>query len=141
MIDKKHDLNKIDDSKYKVEKYQVSKSRGEYRYRIVDAKSNKVIDDAQGYGFKTSKKAFACLYYKINKNEIEAKKNEYRKILDEISPKLKEFDWILEDITYLKDGDYDHDNFVDFWNAVLEKYPELEKYNTKHFNNYLKNNL
>ena len=132
-------MNKIDESKYKVEKYQ--KDKYEYRYRIVDVKSNKVIDDAQGYGFKTSQKAFACLYYKINKNEIEAKKNEYRKILDEISPKLKEFDWILEDITYLKDGDYDHDNFVDFWDAVLEKYPELSKYKAKQFTNYLKNNL
>ena len=134
-------MNKIDDSKYKVEKYQVSKSRGEYRYRIVDAKSNKVIDDAQGYGFKTSQKAFACLYYKLNRNEVEANNKKFRKILDEISPKLKEFDWILTDITYLKDGDYDHDNFVDFWNAVLEKYPELSKYKTKQFTNYLKNNL
>lgn len=132
-------MNKIDESKYKVEKYQ--KDKYEYRYRIVDAKTNKVIDDAQGYGFKTYQKAFACLYYKLNKNEIEAKKNEYRKILDEISPKLKEFDWILEDITYLKDGDYDHDNFVNFWDAVLEKYPELSEYKTKQFTNYLKNNL
>lgn len=131
-------MNKIDESKYKVEKYQ--KDKYEYRYRIVDAKSNKVIDDAQGYGFKTSQKAFACLYYKLNRNEIEANNKKFRKILDEISSKLKEFDWILEDITYLKDGDYDHDNFVDFWNAVMEKYPELSKYKTKQFTNYLRNN-
>lgn len=74
-------MNKIDESKYKVEKYQ--KDKYEYRYRIVDAKSNKVIDDAQGYGVKTSQKAFACLYYKLNRNEIEAEQQQsQRRILE-----------------------------------------------------------
>ena len=128
----------IDKSKYKVDKYQVSKY--EYRYRIIDPKAHRVIDDAQGYGYKTSQKAMKALYYRLNRGAIESKKKEYAKILDEIRPKLKEFDWILEDISYLKDGDYKHDNFVDFWIAVLEKYPELEQYKTKGFTSYLRNN-
>ena len=134
-------MEKIDKSKYRIEKYRPSKHKDEYRYRIINVNNNQIFDDAQGYGYKTSKSAMSSLYYKINRKEIESKKSEYRKILDEIRPEIKEFEWILEDISYLKDGDYKHDNFIDFWIVVVEKYPELEKYNTKHFNNYLKNNF
>ncbi len=130
-------MKQIDKDKYSVEEYRKG---SEKRYRIVDSK-RKVFDDAQGYGYKSSQNAMKALYYKINKGEIESRNAEFRKILDRIKPQLKEFEWILEDVSYLKDGDYKYDIFEEFWNAVIEKYPELSEYRTKSFTNYLKNNI
>ena len=37
---------------------------GESRYRIIDKLTQTVIDDAQGYGYKTSEKAIRCFVWK-----------------------------------------------------------------------------
>ena len=39
----------------------------ETRYRIVDVETGEILDDAQGYGYKTARKAYAGYGYK-NKN-------------------------------------------------------------------------
>ena len=36
----------------------------EERYIIINNETGEIIDDAQGYGYKTSKKAYAAYYYK-----------------------------------------------------------------------------
>ena len=37
---------------------------GESRFRIIDKYTQTVIDDAQGYGYKTSEKAIRCFVWK-----------------------------------------------------------------------------
>ena len=34
------------------------------RYVVIDACSSEVLDDAQGYGYKTVRNAYSCYYYK-----------------------------------------------------------------------------
>lgn len=55
---------------------------GDDRYVIVDAETGEIIDDAQGYGYKSPQKAHASWSYKANKGKrkSEAKKqNKVRK--------------------------------------------------------------
>lgn len=80
-------------NKYKVEKYQVDNSNPQDfdqfsgyveikdRYRIIDVETGEIVDDAQGYGFKTKQGAYRCLHYKVNKSEILILKSEYKKLL------------------------------------------------------------
>ena len=46
-------------------------------YVLVDDNDN-VIDDAQGWGYKTAQKAYAAYYYKQNKTTIESTKSKIR---------------------------------------------------------------
>ena len=48
---------------YKVERYSTTKDY-EKRYRIVSTETGEILDDAQGYGYKTAKKAYAAYSYK-----------------------------------------------------------------------------
>ena len=41
----------------------------ETRYRVVDILTGEILDDAQGYGFKTKQKAFLCWNWKTNQKE------------------------------------------------------------------------
>ena len=71
---------------YKVEKYSVEhKPKGKYdicynesRYRIVDVETGKVLDDAQGHGYKTAQKVHAARGYKT-RNRSKDKENQQRK--------------------------------------------------------------
>ena len=53
---------------YKIEQYKCTDKNYEWawemRFRIVDAKTNAVIDDAQGHGYKTENSAKASFMYK-----------------------------------------------------------------------------
>jgi len=59
---------------YRVESYSVHKdpetiydlASEELRYRVVDAITGKVLDDAQGYGYKSAQKAHAAWNFKRN---------------------------------------------------------------------------
>ena len=35
----------------------------EDRYVVVDKDTGEILDDAQGYGFKTAEKAYKCFHY------------------------------------------------------------------------------
>jgi hypothetical protein len=59
-----------------VEKYEVIvkgntedfiPDKKEIRFRCIDEVTGKVLDDAQGYGYKTAKNAYAAFSYKNNK--------------------------------------------------------------------------
>ena len=39
--------------------------KSKYRYIIVDAVTDEVLDDAQGYGYKSIKKAYRAYVYKL----------------------------------------------------------------------------
>lgn len=45
------------------------------RYMVVDIESGKIIDDAQGYGFKTKKKAYAAYTYKTRDKSKDPERN------------------------------------------------------------------
>ena len=52
------------------------------RYVIVDTETGEVLDDAQGYGFKSARKAYACYGYKTrDKSKDAQKKQKQRKII------------------------------------------------------------
>ena len=40
--------------------------RGEARYIIINVTTGEILDDAQGFGYKSMKKAYAGYYYKRN---------------------------------------------------------------------------
>lgn len=52
---------------WKVESYIVN---SETRYRVIDKTTNEILDDAQGYGFKTETKARKCFYWKIINSKL-----------------------------------------------------------------------
>ena len=68
------------------------KKEFEERYIIINSETGEIIDDAQGYGYKTSKKAYAAYYYKYKgglekriKHQVFWKKNiEIAKHIDEL---------------------------------------------------------
>ncbi|EKZ0433753.1 hypothetical protein ENFAE_15000 [Enterococcus faecalis] len=41
--------------------------RREDRYVIVDTQTGEIVDDCQGYGYRTSRRAYACFGYKYTK--------------------------------------------------------------------------
>lgn len=69
-------------SEYKAESYQVHHSAdekygiaySETRYRIVDAETGEIVDDAHGYGYKTAQKAYAAWSYKHRDKRKDAAK-------------------------------------------------------------------
>lgn len=65
---------------YRAAGYKVTDSDGywEIRYRIVDKETDKVLDDAQGYGYKTAQNAYAAYGWKHR----DKSKDKERKELD-----------------------------------------------------------
>ena len=70
-----------------VEPYEPSYDTYETRFRIVSEETGEVLDDANGYGYKTIKKAYSAYYYKtMDKN----KKKEYLDKKEHIKQWLRE---------------------------------------------------
>lgn len=89
---------------YKAVPYQVTKpAEDEYsfptretRYCIVSEKTGEVLDDAQGYGYKTAKKAYAGYAYKNrDKSKDAAKEAKKKEILQ----------WMKEHKSFVRDMD------------------------------------
>lgn len=94
----------------------------ETRYIIVDD-NGKIIDDAQGYGYKTYQNAYKSYYYKKNKPKIDKLRKEANKIIDIDEKQFKDaFNYCAEEefITVCKDRE-DFDFYKYFWNYI-EKY-------------------
>lgn len=83
-----------------------TKRKGEIRYIIVDD-NEKVLDDAQGYGYKSVKKAQAAWFYKNRSpqqvKEWENKKNVVKQWINNNSKIIDAFSYEL--FINLKDGD------------------------------------
>lgn len=75
----------------------------EDRYVIVDKDTGEILDDAQGYGFKTAEKAYKCFHYKHRSQEQKDKE----KVILEWIKDHKDFVDGLVDIEFhlLKEGD------------------------------------
>lgn len=68
------------DKKYKSVYSKVLSSPGNPRYVIINTETGEVVDDAQGYGFKSAQKAYACFVYKNASPEEKKKRNEAKKL-------------------------------------------------------------
>ena len=72
----------------------------EKRYIIVSKETGKVLDDAQGYGYKSKQKAYAAYTYK-NRNKEEIKKhNEKQKEIKNWCKENKEFCRLVDTIAF-----------------------------------------
>lgn len=59
---------------YKVVENSSLSRDGEPRFTVVDKETGEILDDAQGYGYKTVQKAYAGYSYKIRDRSIDAEK-------------------------------------------------------------------
>lgn len=103
------------DSGYKAVPYKVTKNYGdpsegipeyeitETRYRIISTDTGKVLDDAQGYGYKSVQKAYAAYRYKTRDKskdeERQQKTNHIRKWMQEHKSFVKNMDQFAFEIT------------------------------------------
>lgn len=53
------------------------------RFIIIDVHTSEILDDAQGYGYKTKQKAYAAFYYKKNNTKADTKRKKKLKIVIE----------------------------------------------------------
>ena len=49
---------------------------GEKRYIIIDKETGEVLDDAQGYGFRSRRKAYAAYTYKQHNSDVKKERSE-----------------------------------------------------------------
>lgn len=66
------------DKRIKVVKSDVCSTEFESRYVVVDLETGEIVDDAQGYGYKTQRNAYAAYAYKTRdkSKELERKNRE-----------------------------------------------------------------
>lgn len=88
-------------------KSEVLSSRRSERYVIVDTETGEILDDAQGFGYKSAPKAYAAYNYK-NKSDKEK--------LDKMEHYVKVFKWMISHKRVRK-----YFNNIEFYNA---KYPD-----------------
>ena len=62
---------------YKAVRYQPHEHNTETRYCIVSTITGEILDDAQGYGYKTAQKAYAAYTYKTQSKTARKKKKRY----------------------------------------------------------------
>lgn len=81
------------------------------RYVVVDKETGKVLDDAQGYGFRSVKAAYACYGYKNRSPEKKKKEKEiqnwireHKKFCDNLSDSL--FYEVKDDPDFKLDSKY-----------------------------------
>lgn len=109
--------------------YKVVKNK-EYNnpYIVINEETGEIIDDAQGYGFKSYQNAVKCIEYKNKNKNYKSYKNKYKKIYkdyDELSKIENEVsDWLFYSF---KDGEEIHKNHINnkLLKRIRENIPEL----------------
>lgn len=97
----------------------------ETRYEIVNTETGKVVDDAQGYGYRTAQKAYAAWAYKHRTPEQKKARKEKDKIISEWMKHHKSFVKALDTYAFeITKGSWGPDDKVDanFIREVLEEY-------------------
>lgn len=81
------------------------------RYVIINKETQEVVDDAQGYGYKSKEKALASWAYKNRNKKIIQKETAIKKWIK----KHTEFDKLMEEYAWyaFKDGDKLDSNIVE----------------------------
>lgn len=72
----------------------------EKRYVIVDTESGEIVDDAQGYGYKTAQKAYAGWYYKNRDKSKDKEKAEKERIIARWMRENKNFVRLLDSVAF-----------------------------------------
>lgn len=108
-------------------KYIPYKVGFETRWKIID-KNGKVIDDAQGYGYKSKQNAIKAIWYRENKNKFPKRTKRAKQIIKENEILFKQCCWILKDIDIIKEGD---NPSTVFWKAIQSENNELYQSLTK----------
>lgn len=93
----------------------------ETRWKVTD-KNGKVVDDAQGYGYKTKQKAIKAMWYRQNKNNFPQRQKKARQIIEKNKELFKKNSWILEDYDIIIDGG---NISTEFWKKIDEENHEL----------------
>ncbi|MBO6290218.1 MAG: hypothetical protein J6N45_07850 [Alphaproteobacteria bacterium] len=76
-------------------------------YAIADAETGEILDDAQGYGYKTAQNAYRCWYYKHrDKSKDREKRKKESKIKEWLKKHRKDIEEDLQDAQWygIKDG-------------------------------------
>ena len=90
------------------------------RYVLIDKDTGEIVDDCQGYGFKTEKKAYACWAYQNRDKKLERKIKRWLKSHKDFARKLDHlafdivksgFEFGIEDVENFL---YEEDIKVDF---------------------------
>lgn len=72
----------------------------EFRYRIVSSETGEVLDDAQGYGYKTAQKAYAAYAYKKRDRAKDKEKQEKKKHIIKWIKEHKAFINLLNEVEF-----------------------------------------
>ena len=70
----------MDNKDIKVIKSKELSSAFDNRFIIINIHTGEILDDAQGYGYKTIEKAYAAFYYKKNNTKSDTKRKKKLKI-------------------------------------------------------------
>lgn len=92
------------------------------RYVIINSETGEVLDDAQGYGYRTPQKAYAAYSY----HHASGAQAHRRKLNKKFVRTHKEFmdDWTQEVFYALKDGE--KATYADFKALLLEDVPDYD---------------
>ncbi len=70
------------------------------RYVVVDKDSGEILDDAQGWGYKSIQKAYAAYSYKTRDKSKDAEKRAKKKHILTWLKEHKDFAWLMEAIAF-----------------------------------------
>lgn len=90
------------DKKYKavVLKMPNNSDKAERRYVIKDMESGEIVDDAQGYGYKSAQKAYAGWAYKSRDKSKDAEKAEKERAISKWMKENKAFIRLLDTLAF-----------------------------------------
>lgn len=91
----------------------------DYRYVIVDIDTGEILDDAQGYGYRTAQKAYAGYNYKIMPKSEKAKKVARERHMQKWLKDHKAFERSVEDASFYALKDRVSFGFEDFKQILL----------------------
>lgn len=95
------------------------------RYVVIDKNTRQVLEDAQGYGFKSKQKAYACYAYVTRDKSKDKEKEAKKKHIQTWMQEHHEFMDTLETFAFeIMKGSWDPDDKVDakFVKEMLDKH-------------------
>lgn len=99
---------------YKAIYSKAHSSPGDPRYIVVNSETGEVLDDAQGYGFKSAQKACACFAYKNASPEDKKKREQAKKVVQKWCKEHRGFVLFLEEDAFrVAKGSYGPDDKFD----------------------------
>lgn len=92
----------------------------ESRYCIIDSNTEEILDDAQGYGYKTAQKAYAAFSYKNRDKRKDKEKIAKKRHIQKWMKEHKEFVEAMDDIAFkMAKESYKKDNQLNA--TIIEK--------------------